>query len=116
MLCQLEQRGQVQDKENRGVFCKQHAHQFRESDRTAAEWESFQEPLALVAKRFEAEQMDMAMVLSVQENELSRPNSRGARAWQRLVPACLNERVETAGDWSCILFSAGLPVDVQDLL
>ena len=53
-----------------------------------------------------------------QFRRMSGPKSRGARAWQRLFPACLLEGVETAGDGSCqfltILFSAGLPVDVQD--
>ena len=115
----LSKGGRCTRKRTHGNFCKQHSHQFRQSDRVAAAWECFEEPLALVAQRFEAQRMDMALALSLQDNEEAKEKRRKSLA--KIVPrlsALGMGRVETPGGGSCqflsILFSAGPPVDVRD--
>ena len=82
----LSKGGRCTRKRTHGNFCKQHARQFRQSDRVAAAWGCFEEPLALVAQRFEAQQMDMALALRFRTTR--KPKRRGARAWPKLFPAC----------------------------
>ena len=106
-------------KRTNGNYCKQHAHEVSKPDRQEALWEALAKPLQSAAERWDKEQMDMALALSLESSAEVQEKMESSRQRIELRLADFDlELVPTAGDGSCqfvaVLFSAGIPLDVQD--
>ena len=117
-LASLVRGGRCSRKRAHGNYCKQHSHEMRKAEKKDALWESLDEPFSTAASRWEKEQMELALSLSVQENEeLQRQREASRRKIQALLRPDGLEPVETQADGTCqffaVLFSAGIALTLD---
>jgi len=103
-------------KRTHGNYCKQHSHELRKPEKKQALWECLDESFGNAAARWEKEQMELALSLSLEESEeLLKKRQASRRKIEELLRPEGLEPVETQADGTCqflaVLFSAGIPLD-----
>lgn len=100
-------------------FCKQHSHEVLKHERQHECWRAMAESLQDAAARYDRDQLDMAVQLSLAEN--AEAAKRRAESRAKLAPRLKElslEALDTVADGSCqfvsICFTAGIPVDPAD--
>ena len=114
-LAPLVRGGRCARKRTHGNYCKQHSHELRKPEKKQALWECLDESFGNAA-RWEKEQMELALSLSLEESEeLLKKRQASRRKIEELLRPEGLESVETQADGTCqflaVLFSAGIPLD-----
>ena len=118
-LANLVKGGRCKRVRSHGNFCKQHAHEMKKPERMEASWRSLQTAVEKASGRFDEQQLNMAIHLSLEENEAAKAKRQASiAALKPRLDALGLQRIDTEAHGDCqflaVVFSAGLPVDPQD--
>ena len=89
-LANLVKGGRCKRVRSHGNFCKQHAHEMKKPERMEACWGSLQKAVEKASGRFDEQQLNMAIHLSLEENE-------AAKAKRQASIAALKPRLDALG-------------------
>ena len=118
-LASLVKGGRCRRRRTHGNYCKQHNHEIRKPERQQALWEPVEEAIVASAARWEEEQLNMAVALSMTESaELQERRLRSRKKIDKKLKEMDLEACPTPPDGNCqflaLTFSAGIPCDVMD--
>ena len=118
-LASLVKGGRCRRRRTHGNYCKQHNHEIRKPERQQALWESVEEAIVASAARWEEEQLNMAVALSMTESaELQERRLHSRKKIDKKLKEMDLEACPTPPDGNCqflaLTFSAGIPCDVMD--
>ena len=101
-LANLVKGGRCKRVRSHGNFCKQHAHEMKKPERMEACWGSLQKAVEKASGRFDEQQLNMAIHLSLEENEAAKAKRQASIAALNLDALGL-QRIDTEAHGDCQL-------------